>query len=281
MAKIIYICGLGHSGSTILDLALGSHPRITGLGEIATIVREADRSRHFRSKCSCGKEARSCAFWKEAENILERQGTATEKYERIIEYFEKKYGTDHILVDSSKNSYRYLSYLDKHHELSAIYITRDFRSWAYSRHLITGLPLIYYAIRWWLENMKLLRQLKKMRITSHKVGYEELIFHPDVVMKNLFDRMELPYDDAVLQPSKSSSHIISGNIARVDPEKRRGFIYDSRWMLSSRLIYLSALTGFMNRMNRKLVYSRLLKNGIKEFPVYGSRRRKDYSHKYN
>lgn len=281
MAKIIYICGLGHSGSTILDLALGSHPRITGLGELAPIVREEDRSRHFRSGCSCGEKARSCSFWKEAENKLERQGTATEKYERIIKYFTKKYGDEHILVDSSKNSYSYLSYLHSNHDLSVIYITRDFRSWAYSRHLMTGLPPGYFILRWRLENMKLLRQLKKMRITTHKVGYEELIFHTDVVMKDLFDRLRLPYNETVLQPAKSSSHIISGNIARVDPVKRSGFIYDSRWMLSSRLIYLSALTGFMNRINRELVYSRLLKNGIKEFPVYGSRRRQDYSHKYN
>lgn len=281
MAKIIYICGLGHSGSTILDLALGSHPDITGLGELAPIVREEDRSRHFRSGCSCGNNARSCAFWKEAENILERQATTTEKYERILKYFGEKYGDDHILVDSSNNSYNYLSYLDKNHELSVIYITRDFRSWAYSRHLMAGLPVGYFLLRWKLENMKLLRQLKKMRITPHKVGYEELVFHTDVVMKDLFDEMRLPYNDAVLQPAKSSSHIISGNIARVDPIKRSGFIYDSRWMLSSRLIYLSALTGFMNRTNRKLVYSRLLKNGIKEFPVYGSRRRQDYSRKYN
>ncbi|MBA4734312.1 hypothetical protein [Synechococcus sp. A15-28] len=32
---LLLIRGLGHSGSTILDLALGAHPQVVGLGEVA------------------------------------------------------------------------------------------------------------------------------------------------------------------------------------------------------------------------------------------------------
>ena len=31
--KLLLIRGLGHSGTTMLDLALGAHPQIIGLGE--------------------------------------------------------------------------------------------------------------------------------------------------------------------------------------------------------------------------------------------------------
>ena len=50
--KILYIAGLGHSGSTILDLSLGSHPDITGLGEIYTLLDSERRKNHYVSYCS-------------------------------------------------------------------------------------------------------------------------------------------------------------------------------------------------------------------------------------
>ena len=34
---IIYIAGIGHSGSTLLDVLLGSHPDICGVGEIGRL----------------------------------------------------------------------------------------------------------------------------------------------------------------------------------------------------------------------------------------------------
>ncbi len=36
--RLLLIRGLGHSGTTILDLALGAHPAITGLGEAVRLL---------------------------------------------------------------------------------------------------------------------------------------------------------------------------------------------------------------------------------------------------
>ena len=36
--RLLLIRGLGHSGTTILDLALGAHPQITGLGEAVRLL---------------------------------------------------------------------------------------------------------------------------------------------------------------------------------------------------------------------------------------------------
>ena len=35
---LLLIRGLGHSGSTILDLALGAHPNVVGLGEAVRVL---------------------------------------------------------------------------------------------------------------------------------------------------------------------------------------------------------------------------------------------------
>ena len=38
--RLLLIRGLGHSGTTILDLALGAHPQITGLGEAVRLLEK-------------------------------------------------------------------------------------------------------------------------------------------------------------------------------------------------------------------------------------------------
>lgn len=38
MSKIIYIAGTGYCGSTVLEMCLGSHPKITNFGEIDRIL---------------------------------------------------------------------------------------------------------------------------------------------------------------------------------------------------------------------------------------------------
>ena len=73
--NLLLIRGLGHSGSTILDLALGAHPAITGLGEAVRILErprpgEEQRGpaqlrgalRHQR-RCTCGQLAADCPIW--------------------------------------------------------------------------------------------------------------------------------------------------------------------------------------------------------------------------
>ena len=37
-SRLLLIRGLGHSGTTILDLALGAHPKVVGVGEATRIL---------------------------------------------------------------------------------------------------------------------------------------------------------------------------------------------------------------------------------------------------
>lgn len=59
-ARYIYICSAGHSGSTLLDLLLGSHPRITSLGELSHLSKNVA----LDTPCSCGTPVRACPFWR-------------------------------------------------------------------------------------------------------------------------------------------------------------------------------------------------------------------------
>lgn len=55
---VIYILGYGRSGSTILDIVLGSHPEIQSVGELDLLSREWEER-----CCSCGMTYDACPFW--------------------------------------------------------------------------------------------------------------------------------------------------------------------------------------------------------------------------
>ncbi len=58
--KILYVMGTGHSGSTILDIVLGSHPSLLGCGELAHF---SDPRVLRDGSCSCGATIPECSFW--------------------------------------------------------------------------------------------------------------------------------------------------------------------------------------------------------------------------
>ena len=128
--KIIYIAGYSRSGSTILDILLGSHSNIFGTGELFYLFE--DWLTGTRA-CTCGEIYKNCEFWKDLKlpqeislqqakeiisNVENRKHiTALEngkispdiiqKYSLIqsalYDYIFKTSGKD-IIVDSSKSS---------------------------------------------------------------------------------------------------------------------------------------------------------------------------------
>ena len=70
MMDLIYVLSPGHSGSTVLGLLLGAHPRIATAGELKMVPWS------YRSgeKCSCGAVMDQCAFWQEIARRLRERG---------------------------------------------------------------------------------------------------------------------------------------------------------------------------------------------------------------
>lgn len=62
--KHIYIVGAGHSGSTLLDIVLGSHEKALSLGEINNF----DQVVKGNKVCTCGKGVKNCNFWSKIIN---------------------------------------------------------------------------------------------------------------------------------------------------------------------------------------------------------------------
>ena len=57
--KVLYIAGNGHSGSTLLDIVIGSNPSIFSAGELGFITRPSI----WEEFCSCGTKISECTLW--------------------------------------------------------------------------------------------------------------------------------------------------------------------------------------------------------------------------
>ena len=140
--KIIYVAGLYHTGSTLMDLILGNLPKVIGLGEIYKGLRSG-----FEEMCSCGQLTKDCSFWGDIQKTLKEKKDLDmqAKYDLVISTFMEKYGKDYILVDSSKchpfdltsnknnRDMQGLNFLINKPEidLKVIHMVRDVRSWSY------------------------------------------------------------------------------------------------------------------------------------------------------
>lgn len=160
--QLLYIMGLGRSGSTVLDSLLGNHPRMIGVGELRLLPTAGWKRSEY---CACGVVVDECPFWREvrrrwegltdgatpssleaAQNRVERiryrgfggrgATTAHAEYARstgaLLRALEQVSGAD-IIVDSSKHPGR-ASALARIEgvTLRAVHLVRDVRAVAWS-----------------------------------------------------------------------------------------------------------------------------------------------------
>ena len=71
----VFIAGSGRSGSTLLDMCLGGHSRISALGETGFLYFYA-RQTTSRDLCTCGLGLGQCPFWRKVEEPLKASGVS-------------------------------------------------------------------------------------------------------------------------------------------------------------------------------------------------------------
>lgn len=287
--KIVYIVGLGHSGSTILDMALGCNKNIVGLGEVFQILQAAKtelakKSNFNDALCSCGQSISNCKFWSHTKQIMISSKTTTpfEKYVELVEHFKKVYGKNMILVDSSKSPFDYLLQLNQNYELKIIFLVRDVRSWVYSRHSRLNINFFKLAWRWFKGNLKILMFMKKNKLDYKTFGYEEIALYPEEMLKRICEYIGVRYDAVMLVPDNSQSHVFDGNVAKGDQNKKKTFFYDARWLTSLSFIFLCPFIFPLLIFNRKIVYSNFMKSKTRafgkkqrDFLIFGDARKED------
>src|SRR5918994_5522746 len=108
--KVLKITGLGRSGSTILDVVLGNHPKIESVGEVGNLMRNGwisreslrgiDPKRLRVPICTCGKrldvlyadaQDEACPFWSRVrgEWVERTDPDSIENYPKLQSNFER------------------------------------------------------------------------------------------------------------------------------------------------------------------------------------------------
>ena len=281
---LLLIRGLGHSGSTVLDLALGAHPQLLGLGEAVRVLdtpppsdwesvpaQLRDQRRHQR-RCTCGATAAECAVWGPVlDDLAARdQETLPSKLNWLIEqalsveqgpglrWLVESYQADRTLLRELATPQQ------RQRPLKVLFLVRDVRSWLHSearrglerrgrRTLVAWRALF----RWWKENRRLERLLRATDVDSFTLGYEELALAPQQALEHLCTWLGVSFDQSMLSPgSCSRSHVVEGNRMRFDPARNQSICYDGAWLASSSsALQASLLLPPVAAMNQRLVYS--------------------------
>ena len=203
--KLLLIRGLGHSGTTMLDLALGAHPQIIGLGEAARILatpKPGDEHRgpsqlrgshRFERRCTCGAVAAECPVWgPQLEWLrLHDQRPMQEKVQQFLEGFPHGGGVVWH-VDSYQDDLDMTHLSEAIFDIRIIHLVRDLCSWVHSRARAgrkSGLrwPAMRQLLGWWLVNAKFEQSFEQSPYPVFHLGYEEFALQPQRSLQLLCD----------------------------------------------------------------------------------------------
>lgn len=112
--QVVYITGAGHSGSTVLDIALGNHPEMASVGELHKLHRSGWRRAENR-RCSCGRAVDQCPFWSAVRTGWERRvgGDRLERYIALQRRYESSLRCwPRLLRDRRRRAPEFVAYVD-------------------------------------------------------------------------------------------------------------------------------------------------------------------------
>ena len=235
--RVLYIAGLGHSGSTLLDLLVSSHSRVASVGEIQVLRDPADTAQRRRVlkeiTCPCGApNVAKCPFWQQVESrlgdefglslgSLDMNSVDAETFDRhntaLFSCVSAVSKADWI-VDSSKNSERLnrlirVPGLDVH----AVHLVRSPFGVAWSNRR-KGRPVYHNAM---VYTHNFVYSAIVVQRTRHRViWYEELVGDPERSVSALMGWLRLEFEPEQMNWPNHPHHNIGGNRMRYDKDGR-------------------------------------------------------------
>lgn len=221
-AKLLYVGGYGHSGSTLLEFLLSSSPSVVACGETAGAVHKLTAAR----KCSCGMKAGDCPVWAPVLRRA-REGRQWRHWEVNADLLSRVSGRHRAIVDSSKTAWRqiaapFLLRRQLGNEFVLIHVVRDPRAvcWSMMRRRIrtksTKTPALVCAsaaLGWLIANLACELFRWKFPAAYTRLSYEMLASSPEGVVRSLLAQEGLEYDPQLLG-SNDNRHQMFGNRMR-------------------------------------------------------------------
>ena len=269
---LIYILSSGHSGSTLIDLILGSHSSIESVGEInkfseyfASSSKTVNGSK--KVKCNCRLPITECSYWSQVRekldssivsNINLENNFAERNYQlmsAILQVSGKK-----IICDSSKNIKRLSPLLFS--DLFNVYIVhlvRDGRAYGFSmkskqERIIAKYGSFdnynkekynyYKAINKWNKGNIYKHNKFKQLPNYYLLRYEDIVANPEKYISEILKLIDLKFESTQLEFYNFTHHNIDGNGMRM--KTRQEIKKDTRYLekLSARDWWLGTAIGW-------------------------------------
>lgn len=262
MKNYIYIASKDHSGSTLLDIILGSNKDFIGLGELFYTFKKYKMNVHGLKAhfCSCGKSGANCNFW--GPVIHDWETNNVEEYKDAlaitVEHFNKKFPNQN-LVDSSKYSQPLAITATYVSKIKVIHLIKDVRSYYVSKEKIIvkrGLDKPKFhnwkvLYNWNRFNENLENRIQELNLQSIQISYENLCFDLESTLTQLGNFLK---EDLVYQVgNKLENHILHGNPIKtnVAPEIN----YDIRWLKNRKWLLPYLVLPKVARNNVRWIYN--------------------------
>lgn len=221
---VIYIAGSSHSGSTLLDLLLGSHSEVESAGEAKKIPELLLKiSGGQKPLCTCQAELVRCPLWgdlirRETGDLKRDPAANAVLFHRILEKQGKS-----VILDSSKTMGRAL--LMARSELFApvfVHLVRDSRAVVFSNKRKrlkdgrSGRGLVETAHDWQKLNSRIVHRLgKKTAKPLIPVRYEDLTENPRAILGKILTAAGLAWEEPMLNFRAHVHHNVEGNRMRM------------------------------------------------------------------
>ncbi|MEU8245260.1 sulfotransferase [Nonomuraea sp. NPDC048916] len=277
--RVVFLGGLGRSGSTLLERLLGELPGVAPLGEVAHLWA---RGVLAGEPCGCGEPFPDCPFWRKvgerafggwtgplAERVLalRHRVDRTRRVLRIghpdlaeyVETYRRVYDAAaevadaRVVIDSSKHASLAHCLAAGGADLHVVQVVRDPRAVAHSwRKTVErpedGRPMTRWgsgrtALHWTAQNLAL-DLLARRGAPVTRIRYEDLLAAPRATLADLAGRLGLRTELPFITGSTACltmAHTASGNPMRFTVG-RVELALDDTWRSGSRRRLVAALT---------------------------------------
>jgi hypothetical protein len=113
---------------------------------------------------------------------------------------------------------------------------------------------LYNFHNWYRTQKKINKFVTQNSIPSICIGYEQLCFSLEEVMKKICRFIDLEYEEKMLSTVNANIHSLFGNRMRFQTEKRQAIVYDNRWFYKNNWVLPALLSPHVMLYNKNYVY---------------------------
>jgi hypothetical protein len=262
--RIVFIRSVGHSGSTLLDMLISSHPDVVSVGEVVRFNTAPN------TKCTCRRSVWECPFWRAVEEVVRARFALRLSDLRLIRddpgTFERhnlalfdavrEVSGKQVIVDSSKRLDRLIPLSESDRlDVLPIHLIRKPHGVVYS-HVKRGRDWSTYAEKY-AKGLVMTKEYLDHR--SHiKLAYDHLVADPTRTLMRIMHEIGLEYHPDQLAWAGRPRHNFGGN-RKVRHSTNSTIRLDASWRqgLTLRQKMLISIATLGARLPGRVFYDRL------------------------